>query len=178
MLLGGRDARARPTRSPVSQLLVEPQGPLSQEPDRPKLEAITLNNLGCLYRRLKDLSRAYDLLKACASVELQHPDRCENPASTMLNLCAVLGSMGRHSEALSYAVDAVHSLEARMGLQWPQARCGAWGPWRPEVTHPSHRTAGGGARLVEKGGGGAGDPCLSPHGESVWIGSPTRGLVD
>jgi hypothetical protein len=45
-------------------------------------------------------------------------DASEDPSSTLLNLCAVLGMLGRHREALQYAQDA-----AQMLCRWVGDTC-------------------------------------------------------
>lgn len=73
---------------------------MALEAAQPRLRTATLNNLGCYHRKAGDLDTALRVLSACAREEAAGGglERCENPAGTLLNLCAVLGALGRHEE--------------------------------------------------------------------------------
>jgi len=69
---------------------------------RLRLRAITLNNLGCLYKRRGKLASALQYLEKALKIEMTTPG-CDNPAGTHLNVCAVLSLQGRHQYALEHA---------------------------------------------------------------------------
>lgn len=95
-----------------AQILTGEAGPLSDDRDvRFRLLAVTLNNLGCYYKRTRKLRVALGAIREALRVEAQTP--CpENPAGTLLNLCAVLSQLGRHREALAAANAACRRLHA------------------------------------------------------------------
>jgi hypothetical protein len=73
--------------------LTEEEGCLKGwRPLREKLHAVTLNNLGCFFKRRGRLQAALHYLTSAAVVEAAS-DAAENPAGTMLNLCAVLSQV-------------------------------------------------------------------------------------
>ena len=88
-----------------------PNGRLAGQPaTRLRLRAITLNNMGCYYKRRGKMHAALHCLERALKIEASAPS-VENPAGTHLNVCAVLSQLGRHSEALRHAGCAVRLLE-------------------------------------------------------------------
>ena len=89
---------------------------------RRRLHAVTLNNLGCYFKRRGKLHAALGYLEEALALEegnweaagpgLGEVGRLENPAGTLLNICATLGALGRHREAAEFAGRALH-----MGLE-------------------------------------------------------------
>jgi tetratricopeptide (TPR) repeat protein len=74
------------------------------------MTALTFNNLGCYYKKVKKPKVAYRyMLKA-----LELEEQCDLPeshlASTKLNICAILSSMSKHTEAVQYANSACSDL--------------------------------------------------------------------
>jgi tetratricopeptide (TPR) repeat protein len=84
---------------------------------RRRLRAITLNNLGCLHTATGDLPLALARLEEALRVEVE-VGQAEHPASTHLNLCAVLSRLGRHRRALEHAECAVALLQAAVQGGW------------------------------------------------------------
>eukprot|EP01065_Artemidia_motanka_P043136 TRINITY_DN5933_c0_g1_i1.p1 TRINITY_DN5933_c0_g1~~TRINITY_DN5933_c0_g1_i1.p1 ORF type:complete len:2095 (+),score=487.87 TRINITY_DN5933_c0_g1_i1:59-6343(+) len=79
---------------------------------RLRCRAVTLNNLGLFYRHRGQLPAALEHLEQALEIEEACADaRSENPAATLLNLCAVLSATGRHQVALAYAQKALTSLQ-------------------------------------------------------------------
>lgn len=71
---------------------------------------MTLNNLGCFYRRTGKLRTSLHYLEQALEMEL----KSENPTSiadTHLNLCAVLSQLKRHEEALEHVLMAIVLLQ-------------------------------------------------------------------
>lgn len=62
--------------------------------DFPMLRNLTLNNLGCLYRRMGKLQVALNCLHD-ALFYLERANALTDSATTYLNLCAVLSQMGK-----------------------------------------------------------------------------------
>lgn len=62
--------------------------------DFSKLRNITLNNLGCLYRRVGKLKQAINCLREALST-LQKSNNMIDSANTYLNLSAVLSQWGK-----------------------------------------------------------------------------------
>jgi len=74
----------------------------------PKLEAITLNNLGCFYKRTGKNSLALKYLQEALDVD--SPD-LSSASGTHLNICAIRSQMGQHDSALKHALEALTMLE-------------------------------------------------------------------
>merc|ERR1719446_267185 len=79
---------------------------------RQVLRAVTYNNMGCFYKSMSKLHTALQYLRKAQKIEERCGDRCQNPAGTHLNLCALLSQMGKHMEALQHADRALKLLEA------------------------------------------------------------------
>ena len=80
-------------------------------PNRLKLMGITLNNLGCYYKRKKQPKVALTFLQQALEVELQTESDNVNLAGSHLNICAVYSSLSKHKEALGHARQALTLLE-------------------------------------------------------------------
>lgn len=97
-----------------ADIITAPAGRLASRPaTRLRLRAITLNNLGCYYKRRGKLHAALHCLERALKIEASAPS-VENPAGTHLNVCAVLSQLGRHAEALRHAGGAVRILEEQV----------------------------------------------------------------
>ena len=82
-----------------------------QVPNRLKLLSITFNNLGCYYKKKKQLNMALKYLKDSLEIEMQtEPDNL-NLASNHLNICAILSSLGKHKKACAHAKQALALLK-------------------------------------------------------------------
>ena len=64
-----------------------------------QLAGITLNNLGCLYKKLKYNKVAIEYFKQVMNIELTTGAEPVSIVATMLNISAILSSIGRHKEA-------------------------------------------------------------------------------
>mmetsp|Transcript_133623 Transcript_133623/g.188825 ORF Transcript_133623/g.188825 Transcript_133623/m.188825 type:complete len:274 (+) Transcript_133623:64-885(+) len=84
------------------------------------LRAVTYNNMGCFYKSFGKLHTALQYLKKAQKIEEKSHGRCQNPAGTHLNLCALLSQMGKHQEALQHADKALKKLEAANSQQHSQ----------------------------------------------------------
>jgi len=78
--------------------------------DRLRLRAVTLNNLGCYYKKKGRLRSALKCLGKALKIESRLKD-VKNPADTHLNICACQSQLGRHSEALEHAQAALILLQ-------------------------------------------------------------------
>lgn len=76
------------------------------------LRAVTYNNMGCFYKSMSRLHTALQYLRKAQKIEERSNGKCQNPAGTHLNICALLSQMGKHQEALQHAHQGVHLLEA------------------------------------------------------------------
>mmetsp|Transcript_31825 Transcript_31825/g.89532 ORF Transcript_31825/g.89532 Transcript_31825/m.89532 type:complete len:258 (-) Transcript_31825:10-783(-) len=95
-----------------AEALTDPSN-LHMNPDaRLVLRAVTYNNMGCFYKSMSKLHTALQYLKKAQRIEEKSNGRCQNPAGTHLNLCALLSQMGKHMEALQHARRALELLEA------------------------------------------------------------------
>ena len=84
-------------------------------PNRLKLMGITLNNLGCYYKKRRQPKVALNFLERALEVELQIESDNVNLSGSHLNICAVLSSLSRHKEALQHARQAQALLESVFG---------------------------------------------------------------
>lgn len=78
--------------------------------DRLRLRAVTLNNLGCYYKKKGRLRSALKCLGKALKIEAKLRD-VKNPADTHLNICACQSQLGRHTEALEHAQAALILLQ-------------------------------------------------------------------
>merc|ERR1712217_372667 len=76
------------------------------------LRAVTYNNMGCFYKSMTKLHTALQYLRKAQKIEERSNGKCQNPAGTHLNICALLSQMGKHQEALQHARVAIEILEA------------------------------------------------------------------
>jgi len=84
---------------------------LVQQLDNDQLQAITLNNLGCLYKRTGNFTKALHLFSSALECEYRNPEDFMKIAGTYLNLCAVKSQLGVHDEALEDADQAIELLK-------------------------------------------------------------------
>ena len=92
---------------------------------RRRLHAVTLNNLGCYFKRRGKLHAALGYLEEALALEegnweaagpgVGEVGRLENPAGTLLNICATLGALGRHREAAEFAGRALRMVLEELG---------------------------------------------------------------
>lgn len=80
-------------------------------PNRLKLMGITLNNLGCYYKKRKQTKVALNYLRQALQVELQTQTDNVNIAGTHLNICAILSSLQKHEQSFQHARQAMALLE-------------------------------------------------------------------
>jgi tetratricopeptide (TPR) repeat protein len=95
-----------------AEALTDPANLHMNAESRLVLRAVTYNNMGCFYKSFGKLHTALQYLKKAQKIEERSPGRCQNPAGTHLNLCALLSQMGKHQEALKHAETALKLLEA------------------------------------------------------------------
>ncbi|GAX77722.1 hypothetical protein CEUSTIGMA_g5165.t1 [Chlamydomonas eustigma] len=102
---------------------------IASEVDHRKVLSATCNALGCYYKRKAKAEAALHYLQRAATLsrlqgeplsggQLQAAvEDCEAAAQTLLNLCAVLSTLGRHEEALQQAERAAQLLCSSHGLE-------------------------------------------------------------
>lgn len=76
-----------------------------------KLKAVTLNNLGCVYKRGEDNTKALHYLAQALEYEKKLPEEYTNIAGTHLNLCAIKSHLSDHNSALDHALAAVNIIQ-------------------------------------------------------------------
>lgn len=96
LLTRGEQLTANKTGAPVDERL--------------RLRAVTLNNLGCYYKKKGRLRSALKCLGKALKIESRLHE-CKNPADTHLNICACQSQLGRHNEALEHAQAALILLQ-------------------------------------------------------------------
>jgi tetratricopeptide (TPR) repeat protein len=85
-------------------------GQVREFPNHRKLEAITLNNLGCFYKRIHRPAVALHYLRRALEVESTPPADIPSLAGTHLNICAIRSGLGAHEKALEHARKAIRLL--------------------------------------------------------------------
>merc|ERR550514_1307741 len=95
-----------------AEALTDPANLHMNAESRLVLRAVTYNNMGCFYKSMSKLHTALQYLRKAQKIEERSNGRCQNPAGTHLNLCALLSQMGKHQEALTHAQRALKFLEA------------------------------------------------------------------
>lgn len=96
LLTRGEQLTANKTGAPVDERL--------------RLRAVTMNNLGCYYKKKGRLRSALKCLNKALKIESRLKE-CKNPADTHLNICACQSQLGRHNEALEHAQAALILLQ-------------------------------------------------------------------
>lgn len=94
-----------------AEALTDPANLHMNPESRLVLRAVTYNNMGCFYKSMSKLHTALQYLRKAQKIEERSQGRCQNPAGTHLNLCALLSQMGKHQEALHHAERALKLLE-------------------------------------------------------------------
>lgn len=104
-----------------AEALTDPANLHMNAESRLVLRAVTYNNMGCFYKSMSKLHTALQYLKKAQKIEEKSGVKCQNPAGTHLNLCALLSQMGKHQDALQHADRALKLLEAQNGRAAPVA---------------------------------------------------------
>ena len=86
-------------------------------PGKLRLLAITLNNLGCFYKRSAKPNVALRYLQQALDIEIKTSNDRTNVAGTHLNICAIKSQLGKHDSALQHAKQALYLLSAT-GLEY------------------------------------------------------------
>lgn len=84
--------------------------PVSQA--QAKLRAITLNNLGCFYKRAAQPQKAMEYLEAALDLDETEETDGTNLAGTHLNICAIKSQLGDHQQAYRHAQAALTLLSS------------------------------------------------------------------
>jgi len=95
-----------------AEALTDPANLHMNTDSRLVLRAVTYNNMGCFYKSMGRLHTALQYLRKAQKIEERSNGRCQNPAGTHLNICALLSQMGKHQEALQHAHVALQILES------------------------------------------------------------------
>lgn len=95
-----------------AEALTDPANLHMNAESRLVLRAVTYNNMGCFYKSMSKLHTALQYLRKAQKIEERSRGKCQNPAGTHLNICALLSQMGKHHEALQHAQLALKTLEA------------------------------------------------------------------
>merc|ERR1719454_2026342 len=94
-----------------AEALTDPANLHMNSESRLVLRAVTYNNMGCFYKSMSKLHTALQYLRKAQKIEERSNGKCQNPAGTHLNLCALLSQMGKHQEASQHAHLALNILE-------------------------------------------------------------------
>merc|ERR1711920_529707 len=94
-----------------AEALTDPANLHMNSDSRLVLRAVTYNNMGCFYKSMSRLHTALQYLRKAQKIEERSNGKCQNPAGTHLNICALLSQMGKHQEALQEGHLALKILE-------------------------------------------------------------------
>jgi tetratricopeptide (TPR) repeat protein len=108
-----------------AEALTDPANLHMNPESRLVLRAVTYNNLGCFYKSMSKLHTALQYLRKAQKIEERSSGKCQNPAGTHLNLCALLSQMGKHTEALAHAQRALVLLKESPPLPSDEAPPGS-----------------------------------------------------
>ena len=75
-----------------------------------KLYSLTMNNLGCYYKKVFKPNVALKYMKQALEKEEESNQPRSHIASTKLNICAILSQLIKHQQAIDYANSAVRDL--------------------------------------------------------------------
>eukprot|EP00943_MAST-04B_sp_MAST-4B-sp1_P003981 g3981.t1 len=89
--------------------------------NRLKTRALTFNNLGCYFKKIRRNANALHYLLKALKIEEGKID-CGNPASTHVNVCVILSAMSRHTHALEHIKSAIALLEYEKSLEEDDAK--------------------------------------------------------
>lgn len=103
---------------PAYRLLVEAK---RKAETNPGLMAITLNNLGCYYKRIGKPMHALKQLYEALRLESLPPVNSTALAGTHLNICAIRSQLGKHQSALAEALKALEVLSGPQVLSFNTA---------------------------------------------------------
>ena len=81
------------------------------------LLAITLNNMGCYYKKLGKLALSLQFLQKALDLDPSKPSSAANMAGTHLNMCSIKSQLGNHEAALVHAQQAWRLLEDNPAAQ-------------------------------------------------------------
>ena len=81
-------------------------------PGKLRLLAITLNNLGCFYKRSSKPNVALKYLQQALEIEVKTSNDRTNVAGTHLNICAIKSQLNKHESALQHAKQALFLLSS------------------------------------------------------------------
>jgi tetratricopeptide (TPR) repeat protein len=95
-----------------AEALTDPANLHMNSDSRLVLRAVTYNNMGCFYKSMSKLHTALQYLRKAQKIE-ERSSKCQNPAGTHLNLCALLSQMGKHQDALGHAKRALELLDPK-----------------------------------------------------------------
>jgi len=79
-----------------------------------QLHALTLNNLGCAYKKDRKPNVALNYMTQALKLEQEDKAQQSQLAGTKLNICAILSSLSRHSESISYCLSAINDLSVSL----------------------------------------------------------------
>lgn len=75
--------------------------------DRKRLFALTMNNLGCYYKKIHKPNVALKYMQLALEADLTNQVLPSNLASTKLNICAIYSQINKHLPALRYVKSAI-----------------------------------------------------------------------
>ena len=81
-------------------------------PKNSGLWGITLNNIGCVYKKAKNYKGALHYLNKALDMEARDACDITNVSSTHLNISAILSSMGDHQTSLAHALASLKTLQS------------------------------------------------------------------
>lgn len=77
---------------------------------RQNLLAVTLNNLACYYKSVKQPNVSLSYLQKALKIEIENFSEPSDLAATHLNICAIFSQLGKHRQAISSCFSAIKYL--------------------------------------------------------------------
>lgn len=77
---------------------------------RQNLLAVTLNNLACYYKSVKQPNVSLSYLQKALKIEIENFSEPSDLAATHLNICAIFSQLGKHQQAISSCFSAIKYL--------------------------------------------------------------------
>lgn len=95
----------------AEHLLQSEESSLKSLKNRQNLLAVTLNNLACYYKSVKQPNVSLSYLQKVLKIEIENFSEPSDLAATYLNICAIFSQLGKHQQAISSCFSAIKYLK-------------------------------------------------------------------
>ena len=84
--------------------------------DYNKLYSLTMNNLGCYYKKIMKPNVALRFMNQALEKETESRQPKSHIASTKLNICAIYSTLKKHDKAVEIALSAINDLRRTLQI--------------------------------------------------------------